>query len=360
MMPLTPRQTALNTIVILLVLLCAWLLIQIRSVLLLLVIGILFAAAIEPLVVKLRRRGLKRAQAIAAIYGAMLLGLIIALLLIIPSIVRQSTSLADDVPTLLQNGREQAAQVDNVAIRDGLIRAIDEAEEIYDETRAGENTAVGGDVLLGLLTSIGGVLISIVTVLVVAFYWLTEKSLIKQVVLRRVPVQHRSRSFAVWEEIERRIGGWTRGQLVLCLIIGVISTIGYLLMGLDYWIALGLFAGVTELIPFIGPILGGAAAFIVALTDSWEKAIIVVVFVLILQQVESSFLVPRVMRNAVGMSPLTVILAVLIGSTLSGPLGAILAIPIGASVQVIGSEVIQERRRVARAEVEPLPVPESG
>jgi predicted PurR-regulated permease PerM len=150
----------------------------------------------------------------------------------------------------------------------------------------------------------------------------------------------------VWEEIENRIGGWTRGQAMLCLIIGVISTIGYLILGLDYWIALGLWAGITELIPFIGPILGGAAAFAVALTDSWQKALIVVVFVLILQQLESSVLVPRVMRNAVGMSPLTVILAVLIGSTLYGPIGAILAIPLGASVQVIASEIIQERRRI--------------
>jgi predicted PurR-regulated permease PerM len=360
MMPLTPRQTAVNTIVILLVLLCAWLLIQIRSVLLLLVIGILFAAAIEPLVTMLRRRGFKRAQGIAAIYAGIILVLIVALLLIVPSIVRQSTSLVDDVPLLFQNGREQAAQVDNVAVRDGLIRAINEAEEIYNDTRAGENTRVGGDVLVGLLTSVGGVLVSTVTVFVVAFYWLTEKSLIKQLVLRRVPVQHRSRSFVVWEEIERRIGGWTRGQLMLCLIIGVISTIGYLIMGLDYWIALGLWAGVTELIPFIGPILGGAAAFIVALTDSWEKALIVVVFVLILQQVESSVLVPRVMRNAVGMSPLTVILAVLIGSTLGGPLGAILAIPIGASVQVIASEIIQERRRITRTQPESVPAPKSG
>lgn len=346
---MTARQTAINTVVVLIVLFCAWLLVQVRSILVLFMIGVLFAAAIEPLANRLRRRGISRGQSIVAIYATMVVAIGLLVLAIVPSVADQSSSLIDDVPQILESGRERARSVDNVAIRDALLRAIDEAEEIYEDTTAGDNQALGSDEVLGLITSLGGVVVSVVTVLVVAFYWLTEKSLIKQVVLRRIPNEYRSRSFTVWEEIERRIGGWTRGQALLCLIIGVISTIGYLILGLDYWIALGLWAGITELIPFIGPILGGAAAFAVALTDSWQKALIVVVFVLVLQQLESSVLVPRVMRNAVGMSPLTVILAVLIGSTLGGPLGAILAIPLGASVQVIASEVIQERRRVERA-----------
>jgi predicted PurR-regulated permease PerM len=346
MVQMSAKQTAINTMVILAVLLGAWLLVQIRSILVLLAIGILFAAAIEPLVIWLRRRGLKRGQAIAAIYGSLILVVGLLILSLVPSMVRQSSSLLDDIPAILESSRERANSIDNVAVRDALLKAIDEAEEIYEETSSGENASIAGTQVIGVITSVGGILVSIVTVLVVAFYWLTEKSIIKHVVLRRVPEQHEQRWFVVWEEIENRIGGWTRGQAMLCLIIGVISTIGYLILGLDYWIALGLWAGITELIPFIGPILGGAAAFAVALTDSWQKALIVVVFVLILQQLESSVLVPRVMRNAVGMSPLTVILAVLIGSTLYGPIGAILAIPLGASVQVIASEIIQERRRI--------------
>ncbi|HET7055234.1 MAG TPA: AI-2E family transporter, partial [Thermomicrobiales bacterium] len=173
---------------------------------------------------------------------------------------------------------------------------------------------------------------------------------IKQVVLRKVSAGQRDRAFTIWEEIERRIGGWARGQMTLCLVIGVISTVGYLALGLKYWVALGLWAGFTELIPFIGPILGGAAAFVVALTDSWQKALIVVAFVIVLQQLESAVLVPRVMRSSVGMSPLTVILAVLVGTTLNGPLGAILAIPIGAAVQAIIQELVRDQ--VDQAELE--------
>jgi predicted PurR-regulated permease PerM len=122
-----------------------------------------------------------------------------------------------------------------------------------------------------------------------------------------------------------------------------LSAAGYFLIGLDFWLALGIWAGLTEIIPFIGPVLGGAAATIIALTVSWEKALIVVLFVIALQQLEGAFLVPRVMRNAVGMTPLTVILAVLVGATLAGPIGAVLAIPVGAAVQVLVQDMLRNR-----------------
>jgi predicted PurR-regulated permease PerM len=147
----------------------------------------------------------------------------------------------------------------------------------------------------------------------------------------------------LWDEIESRIGGWTRGQLLLCLVIGVLSTAAYWLFGLNFWLALGLFAGITEIIPFLGPILGGGAAVMVALTESWQKAVAVLIFAIALQQLEGAFLVPRVMKNAVGMTPLTVILAVLIGGSLAGPLGAILAIPVGAASQVLVGELLYNR-----------------
>jgi predicted PurR-regulated permease PerM len=340
---MSARQTAINTAVILLVVLVAWLLIQVRSTLVLLIIGILFAAAIEPLVNRLRRRGLKRGQAILLIYAGLLTAVFLALLLAVPEIVRQTTSLIDNIPDILQSARERAAEIKSTAIRNAALRGINEVNDFYIDTRTNPDAGLASNAAIVLLTTVGGALASIVTVLVVAFYWLTEKSTIKQVVLRKVSAGQRDRAFTIWEEIERRIGGWARGQMTLCLVIGVISTAGYLALGLKYWVALGLWAGFTELIPFIGPILGGAAAFVVALTDSWQKALIVVAFVVVLQQLESAVLVPRVMRSSVGMSPLTVILAVLVGTTLNGPLGAILAIPIGAAVQAIIQELVRDQ-----------------
>jgi predicted PurR-regulated permease PerM len=126
--------------------------------------------------------------------------------------------------------------------------------------------------------------------------------------------------------------------------IGVFSAIGYFLMDLPFWLPLGIWAGLTEVIPFIGPYLAGGAAVTVALTVSLEKALLVVIFVVVLQQIEGAVLVPRVMKNAVGMSPLTVILAVLVGGAVGGPIGAILAIPVGAACQVLLHDLLKQRQ----------------
>jgi predicted PurR-regulated permease PerM len=249
--------------------------------------------------------------------------------------------LIDDVPTLLGDLRKEAVASDSAFIRESGTRFIDEALDAYYRFRA--KPPIEGEQARDFAISIGGAVFAIATVFVVAFYWMTEKAIIKRLFLGLFPIDRRDRAHALWDEIEARIGGWTRGQLLLCLVIGVLSTVAYWLIGLDFWLALGLFAGITEIIPFLGPILGGSAAVMVALTDSWQKAVIVLIFAIALQQLEGAFLVPRVMRNAVGMTPLTVILAVLIGGSLAGPLGAVLAIPVGAASQVLVSEVLYNR-----------------
>ena len=351
MTPMTPRQTAVNTAVILGVLFVAWTLVQIRGILLLLVLGILFGAAIEPLVHRLRAERLTRGQAILVVYVNIILVLFVVGVLLVPSLVTQGRALFDEVPGIMQNARDQASGIENDSVREAIFRGTQEVDRAYRELRGGESVEVEGETAVRYAISVGGVLFTVITVLIVAFYWLTEKTLIKRAFINAIPATGRERVYHAWEEIEKRIGGWARGQLTLMLIIGVVSTIAYGAMGLDFWLALGLIAGLTEAIPFIGPFIGGGAAVAVALTDSFEKVILVIVFVVILQQIEGALLVPRVMRNAVGMTPLTVVLAVLIGSRLGGPLGAILAIPVGAAVQAIIQEAL--RRDINAADITP-------
>lgn len=335
------KQVMINTAAVLAVLFLAWFVIQIRSTLVLLLIGILFASAIEPLVNRLRRRGFKRGQAIVTVYFGLLLVIALLIVAVAPSLVSQGNKLIDDIPSILEDLETQFAEANSEFLRTNGVRAIREAQDGYARLQA--NPPIEQDQALAFATSIGGALFTTVTVLIVAFYWMTEKSIVKRLLLGMVPIEKRDRAHALWDEIEVKIGGWTRGQLLLCLIIGLMSSVAYLLIGLDFWLALGIFAGITEIIPFVGPVLGGAAAFAVALTDSWQKAVMVLIFAIALQQLEGAFLVPRVMRNAVGMTPLTVILAVLIGGSLAGPLGSILAIPVGAAVQVLVSELLRNR-----------------
>ncbi len=342
--PMTPTRVMINTAAVLAVIGLAWLLIQVRSIVLLLILGILLAAAIDPLVTQLRHRGFTRGQGILAIYAGILTLLGLGLYLVAPPLIAQGTDLINDIPTILSDLRVEALESQNQFVRTAGVRTFDNAIRTY--ARLQQSPPVAPDTAFGFLTSVVGVLFTTITVMIVAFYWMTEKAIIKRVLLGLFPLSNRDRAHALWDEIEAKLGGWTRGQLTLMVVIGILSGIAYSPLALDlrFWLPIAIWAGITELIPFIGPVLGGAVAVLVALADSWEKAVMVVAFVVLLQQLEGAVLVPRVMRNAVGMTPLTVILAVLIGNVLNGPLGAVLAIPVGAAVQVIVQDLLGGRR----------------
>jgi predicted PurR-regulated permease PerM len=319
----------------------AWLLLQIRSVIVIVVLGIILAAAIEPFVQRLRRIGMSRGQAVLAVY----LGLFVTFgglgYLVVPPLISQGMDLYNDVPNILDNLEEQARSSDNDFIRTTGAKGIDRAHTAWDEYTA--EPPVEESTAIRFVTSVVGGIFTIFSVLIVAFYWMTEKAIIKRLLLGLVRLDRRDEAHAIWDEIEEKLGGWTRGQAILCLAIGFASGVAYYLLGLQFWLALAIFAGITELIPFLGPIVGGAAAFVIALTDSWQKALAVVVIVFLIQQMEGAVLVPRVMKNAVGLSPLAVVLAVIIGGALMGVLGAVIASPVAAAAQVFVSHLIAMR-----------------
>jgi predicted PurR-regulated permease PerM len=339
---MSPARVMVNTAAVLFVIGLAWLLVQVRTIIVILILAILLAAAIEPLVHRLRRRGFRRGQAILTVYAGILLTLIVSIYLIVPPLITQATGLVESIPAILENLRNQAIASDNRFIQTSVYRTILRLESAYREFS--ENPRIEGRTALGWFTTALGFLFASVTTMIVAFYWMTEKAIIKRLILGFFPLRHRDRAHSLWDTIEARLGGWTRGQLVLMLTIGVLSAIGYLLLGLDFWLPLGIFAGLTEIIPFIGPYIGGGAAVLVALTVSWQKALLVIGFVVLLQQLENAVLVPRVMRNAVGMTPLTVVVAVLVGGVVLGPIGSIIAIPVGAACQVLIADLLKQRQ----------------
>jgi predicted PurR-regulated permease PerM len=143
-------------------------------------------------------------------------------------------------------------------------------------------------------------------------------------------------------EVEEKLGGWVRGQLILMLAIGVMATVGYFALGLPNPILLGVAAGLFEIIPMVGPFLAFAPAVLVALAAvDPTRALAVVGYALVIQQIESNILVPRVMRSTVGVSQLTVLLGILVGATLAGIPGAFLAVPIAGALQVILAHVLR-------------------
>jgi predicted PurR-regulated permease PerM len=331
----------LCTVAVIAVLALGWLAIQIRTILLLLVLAVIFAAAIEPLVFRLRRAGLGRGQAILTVYLGLVAILGLTIYVVVPQLIGQVSAFDKAIPDIFDNLRKQALDMDNAFVRRTSYQSLWRIQNTYERIRS--SPQIGQDQALGLATSVVGVLFTTISLLIISYYWMTEKATIKRVVLGLFPFDKRARAHAIWDEIEFKIGGWTRGQLALMFIIGTFSGIAYYFLDIRFWLPLAIWAGLTEAIPFIGPFIGGGTAALVALASSPEKAIIVIIFAVLLQQLEGAFLVPRVMKNAVGMSPLTVVLSVLIGSTLAGPMGALIAIPIGAAIQVLVSNLLRLR-----------------
>jgi len=209
------------------------------------------------------------------------------------------------------------------------------------------NVSVSQDTVqtfIPLLSGVTSALVAIVTTLVITFYYLMEKAFIRKLVIGQLDPVRQPRINRIWQDVEDKVGGWMRGQLTLCVIIGLVATVSYAILDIRFWPLLGLWAGITEIIPIVGPWIGGIPAVIVALTQGWEKAILVGIVILCMQGLENWVLVPRVMRGAVGLSPLTVFIAILAGTQFLGITGAILAIPIAAAIQVILMDYFSSRQ----------------
>jgi predicted PurR-regulated permease PerM len=176
---------------------------------------------------------------------------------------------------------------------------------------------------------------SVLTLLTVVYFWLTEHARLQRYVLAFVPEHRRARARDVWNNAETRLGMWVRGQLILMSAIGIAAGIAYTLLGVPAGLLLGLFAAIAEGIPIVGPLIGAIPAVLVAATISPQLALMVAGVYAVLQIIEGNVLVPLVMRNTVGISPFLVILSVLVGAAAGGFVGALLAVPIAATAEVL-------------------------
>jgi predicted PurR-regulated permease PerM len=352
--PAVERRFELTPVNLLIVLIVGYLLIQIQFVLVLVLLSLVFATVIHKPVDALERRRIPRPLAILLVYVAIIGGLTVLFVALSPVIREQSISFRTDAPRSLAELRA-AWQLSGNGLLAGPGQQLLGRAIAFIDNPSQQSISVPQGAALGFLTGVGGGVIGFVTVLIISFYYLMEKAWLRQFVLSTRPADSRIRISRIWDEVEEKVGDWLRGQLTLCLVIGVSATIGYGVMGISFWPLLGLWAGLTEIIPILGPWLGGVPAVIIALTQGWEKAALVVGFVIVLQLTENAVLVPRIMRGAVGLTPLTVFIAILAGTEFAGIAGALLAIPISAAIQVVIAHHVASRREARLAGRASLP-----
>ncbi len=196
--------------------------------------------------------------------------------------------------------------------------------------------------MAGAVAGVAGGIFGIVTILILTFYILVDSDHLRGSLLRLVPRERRKRADAASREVTEKVSAWLAGQLLVAGVIGTTSAIGLWALGVPFFYVLALISAIGELIPIVGPILSAIPALAVAGSVSHEKAIAVLVFFFVQQQLENHLLVPRIMSRQVGVSPVTVIVALLIGGSLAGIIGAILAVPTAAILQVVATEALRE------------------
>lgn len=347
-------RAGLTPVSLLLVLVIGYLLIQIQFVLVLVLLSLVFATVITKPVEGLERQHVPRPLAILMVYVALIAALTVLFVGLSPAIREQSAAFRAQAPVSLAELQTTWQESGN-ALLSGPGQQVLDRVLIFIESPTQQEVSVPQGAALGLLTGVTGSVIGLVTVLIISFYYLMERQWIRHMLLSTASPERRIHISRIWDEVEQKVGQWLRGQLTLCLVIGVTATIGYAVMGVSFWPLLGLWAGITEIIPILGPWLGGVPAVIIALTQGWEKAALVVGFVVLLQMMENAILVPRVMRGAVGLTPLTVFLAILAGTEFAGVAGALLAIPVAAAVQIMLSHYSEARREAKLAGLSALP-----
>jgi predicted PurR-regulated permease PerM len=356
-------RVALGAIAVLFVLFLTFVVYRSLTILLLLFIAILVATAIEPLVNLLRRGPFNRSAGILIVYSGLFVIIGAILYLVFSVFLSQLTDFGSALGKSVTEMRQGVNDIDSPFVRQQAHIALDVADTFVARVQRPDVPDTEEEKLQAVTataTLVGELFFAITTIFVVAFYWLSERTLIKRGLMTWLPPKRANRVRRVWDDIEIKVGGWVRGQLVLMAIIGGISAIGYFGLGIKYWPALALIIGIAEAIPLVGPYIGTAPAVLVALTQGGNdglpallgmedmggllRALLVVAFAFLLQTVEGNVLVPRVMKNSVGISPLTVIVAILLGATLAGLAGALVAVPLAGSIQVVLSDLKAARQ----------------
>ena len=297
-----------------------WLAMELSGILIIVFISYIIMAALTPFSDFLIKKRFPRIVSVLIPYLLTIAILVLLIFPLIPFFASQIQLLFSNFPKYIN----QIAKTFNLNIDASNINNVFQS----DINAIGKNAlSVTGKIFSGVF--------SILTVLVISFYLMLERGILKKQFTTLWPKKYQENALKTIAQIENKIGWWLRGQLILSFTIGFCTWIGLTLLGLPFALPLALLAGILEIVPTIGPIISAVPAIIVALTISPGVAISVVVFYILLQMLENNILVPKIMEKAVGLNPIVIIIGVLIGSKFLGILGALLAAPFIAMLLII-------------------------
>jgi predicted PurR-regulated permease PerM len=312
------------------------------TVLTLLTVAFFLTLSLNPVVELLVRRGLRRGGAVAAVFAMAVGAFVLMGFVVVPPVTQQATELAQTAPLYV-----------NDVLSNPRVQDIDQHYHVVEKVQEEVNkrltdsdfmSEVAGGVLgAGRLVAEG--IFSTLTVLVLTLYFLSSLPTLKQAAYAVVPASRRPRVISLSEEIMRRVGSYAIGQVVVAAVNALCAWIMMSIVGIPYAAVLAVAVGFLGLVPMVGATLGAVLVAVVALFDDPKKAVIALVYFIVYQQTENYLVAPRIMQRTVSVPGAVTIVAALIGGTLLGMLGALLAIPAAAGLLLLYDEVLVPRQR---------------
>ena len=315
------HKTIIFTVLFLIML---WFIVQIKDIIFLLFVAFIVMTAFKPIVEILEKLFLPRVVAIIIVYIGIFAILGFTTSGLFPPLVTQTIHLVEILPSYIGNVLP-FIQIDSQIISQQL-------------TPLGEN-------LLKVTVGFFSNLISVFSILVIAFYLLIERKQVGPLLSEFMGEKAAKQLILILAKIEERLGTWVRGQLTLMIFIGLATFIGLTLLGLPFALPLSILAGMLEIVPMIGPIISAVPAVLVALTGSPYLAAATAGLYFIVQQLEANIVVPIVMKKAVGVPPLLTIIALMVGGKLAGILGAVLSVPIFLTLETVFTEYLKLKEK---------------
>jgi predicted PurR-regulated permease PerM len=312
------------------------------TVLTLLTVAFFLTLSLNPVVELLVRRGLRRGGAVAAVFALAVGAFVLLGFVVVPPVTQQAGELAQSAP-LYVNDVLSNPRVQDVDQHYHVVEKIQ--EEVNKRLTDGDfmSQVAGGVLGAGRIVAEG--IFSTLTVLVLTLYFLSSLPTLKQAAYAVVPASRRPRVISLSEEIMRRVGSYAIGQVVVAAVNAFCAWIMMSIVGIPYAAVLAVAVGFLGLVPMVGATLGAVLVAVVALFDDPKKAVIALVYFIVYQQTENYLVAPRIMQRTVSVPGAVTIVAALIGGTLLGMLGALLAIPAAAGLLLLYDEVLVPRQR---------------
>ena len=341
--PLTISITTGTVIKAVLILAGAWLLFELRSLVLDVIAAVVIGSAIEPGVARLTRKWIPRVLAVVIIYIALFAVFFSIFFFFLPTVFQDFAALLSSLPTYLDALNRMSA-FDEFARILGVAPPADLSTAGLIE---GVQGALGGSAVFGnaftALASIFGGVFSFVLIIVLSFYFAVVNTGVDDFLTVVAPRAHH----AYWRRSREKIGLWMQGQLLLAVIMGVLVYLGLTILGVKHALILAVVAAVFEIIPVFGPTLAAVPATLIGFADGgFTLGLLVIALYVILQQFENHLIYPLVVTRVVGVPPILVILALIVGAQLAGFLGILLSVPIAAIIQEFVRDV-RDRRAFA-------------